>query len=43
MKCGVSQMGEGAEEELSGVVGHEASRVGGFVSIWMKVEGERQV
>ena len=43
MKVGVSRMGEGAEEELSGVVGHEASGVGGFVLIWMKIEGEGRV
>ena len=36
----VGGMGEGAKEELGGVVGHEASGVSGFVVIWMKVKGE---
>ena len=40
LKGWVSQMGEGAEEELSCVVGHEVSRVGGFVAKGMEVECE---
>ena len=39
-KCWVGGMGEGAKEELGGVGGHEASRVSGFVAIWMDVKGE---
>ena len=39
----VSGMGEGAEEKLSCVVGHEASGVGGFVAKGMEVESERGV
>ena len=41
VKCWVSWMGEGAEEELGSGVGYEASGVGGFVLIGVKVEGER--
>ena len=40
MKGVVSWMGEGAEEELSRVVGCEASGMVGFVAEWMEVERE---
>ena len=40
LKVWVSWMGEGVEEELGSAVGHEAREVGGFVLVWMEVEGE---
>ena len=43
MKGGVSWVGESAEEELSGVVGREASGMGVSMAIRVKVKGEGRV
>ena len=43
VKGGIGWMGEGAEEELGCIVGHEVSGVVWFVAIGMEVEGERGV